>query len=121
MRLFKTLVILIIICFIGLFIYQNMETWKQLVPLKLNLYFNEGHDTKDVAQYMVILLSALIGFLAGLAILFRPHIRTRRLLKRERKEKKTLQEQVSVICSGPAATGEAASPAGQESVAEKKD
>jgi uncharacterized integral membrane protein len=102
MKLFKLIITLLILCFIGLFVFQNMETWKQSVSFKLNLYFNEGHDTQSIEQYIVILLSALIGFIIGLALLVKPHIKTRRLLKRERQEKQTLHEQVAM--SGAAET-----------------
>ena len=38
MKVFKVIVTLIILCLIGLFIYQNMETWRKLVNFRLDLY-----------------------------------------------------------------------------------
>jgi uncharacterized integral membrane protein len=122
MRLFKLLVTLVILCLIGIFIYQNMQIWTQPVSFKLNLYFNQQHDTEDIEQYTVILLSVLLGFIIGLALLLRPHIRTRRLLKRERQEKRTLQEQFTVGRAGAESSGEtAAAPAEKEAVSEKEE
>jgi len=121
MKLFKLLVALIVLCFIGLFTYQNMEIWRHPVSFKLNLYFNEHHDTQVIEQYMVILLSALIGFIVGLALLLKPHIKTRRLLKREQRDKKVLQEQLDMSRTGAESTGETAALRSEQAAAIKNE
>lgn len=97
MRLFKLLVTLVILAFIGLFIYQNLQTWTQPISFKLNVYFFQTNPDKppSLDLYPVILISAFLGFIIGLAVMLRPHFKTRRQLKRERQEKKTLQEELT--------------------------
>jgi uncharacterized integral membrane protein len=122
MRLFKLLVTLIILALIGLFVYQNMETWKQLVNFKLNLYFNAQQDTAGIQLYMVILLSAFVGLIIGLSLLLKPHFKTRRNLKRERQEKKQLEEQLTMSRARAESRSEAPTPPPeQEAVKEKEE
>jgi uncharacterized integral membrane protein len=121
MRLFKLLVTLVILALIGLFVYQNMETWNQLVNFKLNLYFNAHHDTASIELYMVILLSALIGLIIGLSLLLKPHFKTRRNLKRERHEKKQLEEQLTMSRARAESHSEEAVSAEQVPVSAKEE
>jgi uncharacterized integral membrane protein len=110
MRLFKLLVNLLILCLIGIFIYQNMQTWTQPVSFKLNLYFYQTNPSLEL--YPVILLSALIGFIVGIALMLKLYFRTRRLLKRERQEKKQAQEEFTLRLARVESHGEASTPAG---------
>ncbi|SPF31425.1 hypothetical protein SBDP1_100041 [Syntrophobacter sp. SbD1] len=99
MRLFKLLVTLVILCFIGIFIYENMQTLTQPVSFKLDLSFlyHTNPDTPpSLPLYLVILISALAGFIIGLALLLKPHFKTRRMLKLERKEKKEVMEKLNL-------------------------
>jgi uncharacterized integral membrane protein len=112
MRVFKLLVSLIILCLVGLFIYQNMETWKQLIQFRLNLYFYNPSTSPGVELYMIIVLSALAGFIVGLAAMMKPFFKTRRLLKRERQEKKQAEEALTTK-QADEPHGEALSPANQ--------
>ncbi len=94
MRSFKLLVTLIILCLIAIFIYQNMQIWTQAVGFKLNLHFYQPNPSLEI--YQVILLSALGGFIVGIALLLKPYFKTRRLLKRERQEKKQAEEEFTL-------------------------
>jgi hypothetical protein len=78
----------------AIFIYQNIQTWTQPVGLKLNLYLYQINP--ELKLYQVILLSALGGFIVGLALMLKPYFKTRRLLKRERQEKKQAQEEFTL-------------------------
>jgi uncharacterized integral membrane protein len=113
MRLFKVLVTLLILCFIGLFVYQNMQTWTQPVSFKLNLYFYQTNPAgpPSLDTYVVILLSALVGFIAGMALLLKPYFKTRRLLKRERQEKKQAQEEYTMRLARTESHSEVSNPA----------
>jgi len=111
MKVFKLIVTLIILCLIGLFIYQNMETWRQLLKFKLNLYFfqTDPANPPDLELYTIIMLSAAVGFIVGLGAMMKPYFKTRRLLKRERSEKKQAEEERA---AGQAEShGEALAPA----------
>ena len=108
MRLFKVLLTLVILFLIAIFVYQNLQTWRQPVSFRLDLYFFQAGP--GVALYSVILLSALAGFIIGILLLLRPYFRTRRLLKRERQEKKQALEGVTLKQVPTESPGEAADP-----------
>ena len=109
MRSFKLLVTLLILCLIAIFIYQNMQTWTQPVSFKLNLYLYQTNPSFEL--YSVILLSALVGFIVGIALLLKPYFKTRRLLKRERQEKKQAQEEFTLRLARAESHGEVSSQA----------
>lgn len=89
MRLFKLIITLIILCLIGIFIYQNLGIWEQSVNLKYNLYVvRPAHDVKI---YLLILISLVAGFFIGLTVVMKFHLETRRKLKRERIENQKVQ------------------------------
>jgi uncharacterized integral membrane protein len=113
MRLFKLLITLIILCLIAVFVYQNMSTWRQPLSFKFNLYFNEKHDSADIPTYLVILISALVGFIAGLTALLPPHFRIRRRLKRERIEKKQALELLASTTADSQPVGQTTEPSPQ--------
>ncbi len=108
MRLFKLLVTLVILSLIAIFIYQNMQTWRQLISFKLNLYFFETYPAKppSLELYSVILYSALGGFIIGAALLLKPYFKTRRLLKRERQQNKQAEEEFALRLARAESHGE---------------
>ena len=71
-----------------------MLTWTQAVGFKLNLFFYQTNPGLEI--YQVILLSALGGFIVGIALMLKPYFKTRRLLKRERQEKKQAEEEFTL-------------------------
>ncbi len=86
MRMVKLVISLAIVGVIALFIWQNMSTWTGTTDYKLDLYlFKTGFRLE---LYSVIILSALAGFVVGCAAFLRPYLKTRRLLARERQDKK---------------------------------
>lgn len=122
MKLFKLLVTLVILCFIGIFIYENMQTLTQPVSFTLNLYFYQTNPSLQL--YPVILISALAGFIIGLALLLKPHFKTRRMLKLERKEKKEVMEKLNLKQVRPESPAEVITPTvavEQTAAAEKKE
>jgi uncharacterized integral membrane protein len=122
MRLFKLLVTLVVLCFIGIFIYENMQTWTQPVSFTLNLYFYQTNPSLQL--YPVILISALAGFIIGLALLLKPHFKTRRMLKLERKEKKEVMEKLNLKQVRPESPAEVITPTvevEQTAAVEKKE
>ncbi len=122
MKLFKLLVTLLILCLIAIFIYQNMQTWTQPVSFKLNLYAYQTNPSYEL--YTAMLLAALVGFIVGIALLFKPYFKIRRLLKRERQEKKQAQEELTLRLARAESHGEEANPAGntsQGAESEKKE
>jgi uncharacterized integral membrane protein len=89
MRLFKLVITLIIVCLVAVFIYQNLGVWDQRTTLGLNLYLVQ--KSLPVRVPVLLLISLLLGFFAGLTVLLKFHVKTRRQLKRELKEKKQMQ------------------------------
>ena len=93
MRLFKLIVTLVILGLAALFIYQNIPTWTHPVAFKLNLgFFQTDPAGVQIEQYIIILLAGLGGLIVGLVLMLKPYFRVRRLLKRERIEKKQAEE-----------------------------
>jgi hypothetical protein len=90
-------------------IYQNIQTWTQPVGFKLNLYLYQINP--ELELYQVILLSALGGFIVGLALMLKPYFKTRRLLKRERQEKKQAQEEFTLRLARVESHAQAPTPA----------
>ncbi len=108
MRSFKLLVALVILCLIGIFIYQNLQTLTQPVGFKLNLYFYQANPGLEI--YRVILFSILCGFIVGIALMLKPYFKTRRLLKRERQEVKQAEEEFALRLARAESHGEASKP-----------
>ena len=89
MRLFKLIFVLLVLGTIGLFLYENLATFNASQGFKLDLSI--GSWKLDVFQikielYIVLLISAALGFLFGLSLLFKPWRRARKALKQERQK-----------------------------------
>ncbi len=89
MRLFKLIITLVILCLIGIFVYQNLAVLVKPETLTFNLYFVK--PTRPVKVYLLVLVPLVVGFLLGLMIMMKFHFQTRRKLKRERMEKQQVQ------------------------------
>ncbi|MEN6485006.1 MAG: LapA family protein [Syntrophobacteraceae bacterium] len=87
MRMFKLIVSLLVLAFIGLFIYQNMTAFTSPVPFKLNLYVGEPTQWEHPV-YTLLLISGALGFFIGLVLMLKPYFGVRRRLAQERQDKK---------------------------------
>lgn len=87
MKLVKLIFSLAIIGLIGLFVGQNIKAWTGPVSFNLDLWIL-GKTEWSLELYTIILISAILGLLIGVLLMFKPYFRTRKLLARERKEKK---------------------------------
>jgi uncharacterized membrane protein YciS (DUF1049 family) len=104
MKLFKWLSGCIILAIIGLFIYQNLGTFKSDLPFSLDLI--EKLEWKH-HLYTIIAISAGLGLVLGILLMLKPYLKIRRTLAGERQEKQQSVESVQKP-AGPAA--EPASP-----------
>ncbi len=112
MKLFKAIVTLLILGLAALFIYQNMPTWTQTVGFKLNLgFFQTDPAGLQLQLYIVILIAGLCGLIIGLALMLKPHFKVRRLLKRERLERKQAEEANTLRQARSESHSEATDPA----------
>ena len=112
MRLFKVIVTLVILGLAALFIYQNIPTWTHPVAFKLNLgFFQTDPAGTQLELYLVILLAGLCGLIVGLALMLKPYFKVRRLLKRERLEKKQVEEANTLRQARSQSHGETLDPA----------
>ncbi len=113
MRLFKLILTLVVLGLIALFVYQNMPTWLKPIDFKLNLYFFQTDQASPpvLQLYLVMLLSALGGFVFGLLAMFKPYRKTRRTLARERQEKKMADEAPTLKQAEPEPNAEVLEPA----------
>lgn len=87
MRMFKLIVAFIVVGLIGLFIWENMLTWKMAIPFRFELPLL-GRSEPKLEFYLVSLFFAGLGFLAGVAMMMKPYFKVRRNLARERQERK---------------------------------
>jgi uncharacterized integral membrane protein len=87
MRLVKLIVTLLIVGLIALFIGQNLEAWTHKVAFNLDLWIL-GKLHVELELYLIILISALIGFILGVLLILKPYFKARRTLARERQAKK---------------------------------
>lgn len=88
--IFKWLTILLVLSIVGLFVWENASTFLASQTFTLNLYVAEPF-TWSLSLYLLLLLFALVGFILGLTLMLRPHLRTRKALK-EIKSARTSQE-----------------------------
>jgi uncharacterized integral membrane protein len=87
MKLVKLIISLAIIGLIGLFVGQNFKAWTAPVSFNLDLWIL-GKTEWSLDLYVIILISAAMGLLVGVLLMFKPYFRTRKTLARERKERK---------------------------------
>jgi len=92
MKLFKWLSGCIIAAIIGLFIYQNLETWKSPANFTLYLYIEDLSWSHHL--YTIIAISAGLGLVLGILLMLKPYLKIRRILASERQEKQQSVESV---------------------------
>ena len=116
MKLFKWLSGCIILAIIGLFIYQNLGTWKSDLPFSLDLIEQLKWTHR---LYTIIAISAGLGLVLGILLMLKPYLKIRRILAGERQEKQHSVESVQKP-AGPAAESVSPheAPADQPSAAE---
>lgn len=85
MRLFKLITSCLVLLIIALFVYQNLATFAALQEFKLNFYFESSNG--KIALYVLLLLSAAVGFLVGILVMLKPYLGARHSLSRETKVK----------------------------------
>lgn len=103
MRLFKLFTTAMILGLIGLFFYENAAVFKTDVPFNLDLYIREQVNWAH-PLYVVILFAVLLGFLAGIAVMLKPFLQTRRMLVQERQAKENAPAAGPVPALPPAET-----------------
>jgi hypothetical protein len=102
MRLVKLIITLAIVGLIALFIGQNLKAWTGPVSFNLDLWIL-GKTARSLELYVIILISGIIGLLIGLMLLLKPYFRTRKMLARERQEKKqAAQGEIAPVKESPA-------------------
>ena len=91
MKWVKWITISLILAIVALFIYQNLPVFDSSATFKLDLHFREFQWSHQL--YTVIGIGALLGFILGLLLMLKPHLKVRRRLSEERQAKTQLQEQ----------------------------
>jgi hypothetical protein len=92
MKLFKWFSGCIILAIIGLFIYQNLDTWKSSANFTLDLYIE--HLSWSHHIYTIIAISAGLGLVLGIFLMLKPYLKLRRILAGERQEKQQSMESI---------------------------
>jgi uncharacterized membrane protein YciS (DUF1049 family) len=90
MKWFKWITIVLLLAIVGISIYQNLATFDAPSKFGLDLHFQEFSWSPHL--YTIIGIAALLGFILGILLMLKPHVKTRRLLAAERQEKQQLRE-----------------------------
>jgi uncharacterized membrane protein YciS (DUF1049 family) len=90
MKWFKWITIVLLLAIVGISIYQNLATFDAPSQFGLDLHFQEFSWSPHL--YTIIGIAALLGFILGILLMLKPHVKTRRLLAAERQEKQQLRE-----------------------------
>ena len=69
MKVFKLVTSCLVLLIIALFVYQNLATFAAPQEFKLNFYFESSSG--KLALYALLLLSAAVGFLVGIAVMLK--------------------------------------------------
>lgn len=101
MRLFKLITTALLLGLVALFFYENLGTFTSRLPFTLDLYIRE-QVSWDHPVYAVLMFAAILGFVAGVAVMLRPLLQMRRALGQEREEKE--QARAAVRVSNPPAS-----------------
>lgn len=98
MKLFKLLFTLLILGFIGLFIWENLPAFQTVIPFQLNLHYVQETARWEWTHPVHTLMGIAggLGFILGMLIMIRPFLKTRRGLVQEREAKRALQASVEV-------------------------
>lgn len=77
MKLFRLVTTLLLLALIGLFVQQNLTTFRTVLPFSLNLYLREQVEwTHQLATLLGI--SGFLGFLIGVGLMLGPYRKLRR-------------------------------------------
>lgn len=83
MRIFKLFAGCLVLLIIGLFIHQNLATFKSPVTFSLDLFIREK-VTGQFSLYSLLLFVGIVGVLLGVFLMLKPYFSARRLLAQER-------------------------------------
>jgi hypothetical protein len=111
MKLFKWLSGCIILAVIGMFIYQNLVTFKQELDFSFELI--EKLEWKH-HLYTIIAISAGLGWVLGILLMLKPYLKIRRILAGERQEKQQSAEKVQEQGGPAAGTAKSQEPAADQ-------
>ncbi len=85
MGIFKLVTGGLVIAVIALFFYQNIPAFNSLLSFQLDLFIREPVKWEHYL-YTLLLIAALLGFLAGFLLMLSPYLQQRRRLAAERLE-----------------------------------
>lgn len=85
MKIFKLVTGGLIVCIIGLFIWQNIPAFTTELPFHFDLYIKE-HLTWTLKVYTLLAAIGLLGFILGIVMMLKPYFNARRSLAKERQE-----------------------------------
>jgi uncharacterized membrane protein YciS (DUF1049 family) len=91
MKWVKWITISLILAIIALFIYQNLPVFDSPTTFVLDLHFREFQWSHQL--YTIFGIGALLGFILGILLMLKPHLKVRRKLSEERQAKEQLREQ----------------------------
>lgn len=83
MRIFKLFTGGLVLLLVGLFIHQNLATFKSPVTFSLDLFIREK-VTGQFSLYSLLLFVGIVGVLVGVFLMLKPYFGARRLLAQER-------------------------------------
>jgi hypothetical protein len=106
MKLFKLITGGLLLAVVGLFVYQNLETFRSSVAFSLDLYFHEPFPWSH-HLYTVIGIAASLGFALGILCMLLPYRNARRRLRSAHQAKQPGTETPSAPATASAADPQA--------------
>jgi len=109
MKLFKFVIGSLVLAFVGLFIYQNLVSFRSPIPFNLDLYVHEQISWNH-PLYTVIGIAALLGFALGVLLMLKPYLKARRRAFSEPQEQPPTPEAAATAPKPSAAETQSTEP-----------
>ena len=100
MKKFKMILLLIISCFIAVFVYQNLEVFTHPFDLRLNIGLKH-YELLGIQSSFIFLSLFLLGFLLAYFLGLGERLRVRRALRSSNEKIKDMEAELNTIRQPP--------------------
>ena len=100
MKKFKMILLLIISCFIAVFVYQNWAVFTYPFDLRLNVGFKH-YELLGIQSSFIFLSLFLLGFLLAYFLGLGERLKVRRALRANSEKIKRMEEELNTIRNAP--------------------
>jgi hypothetical protein len=100
MKKFKMILLLIIGCFIGIFVYQNWTVFTYPFDLRLNIGFKH-YELLGIQSSFIFLSLFLLGFLLAYFLGLGERLKGRRALRSSNEKIEKMEEELNMLRNAP--------------------